>query len=81
MRQLPAPFKKIISIENQNVPKSEGTTNKRQDIVIEESPTTSKFGVQGSSLVDLNFLDYTYRNTDRRYTSISLSETIKLVHG
>ncbi|EEA07496.1 protein kinase domain-containing protein [Cryptosporidium muris RN66] len=81
LRQLPAPFKKIISIENQNVPKSEGTTNKRQDIVIEESPTTSKFGVQGSSLVDLNFLDYTYRNTDRRYTSISLSETIKLVRG
>ncbi|KAJ1605578.1 hypothetical protein OIY81_679 [Cryptosporidium canis] len=47
--------------------------------LIEESPNNSRYAVQGSSLVDINFLDYTFRNKDRNYSHASIEEAIKYV--
>ncbi|EAZ51381.1 hypothetical protein, partial [Cryptosporidium parvum Iowa II] len=71
LRQCPAPFNKQI---NENIYKSNVTAAE----LIDESPNNTRYGVQGSSLVDINFLDYTYRNKDRNNDPISIGEAIKM---
>ncbi|KAL3129440.1 hypothetical protein CHM_2g1830 [Cryptosporidium hominis] len=71
LRQCPAPFNKQI---NENIYKGNVTAGE----LIDESPNNTRYGVQGSSLVDINFLDYTYRNKDRNNDPISIGEAIKM---
>ena len=46
--------------------------------LFDNSPNNTRYGVQGSSLVDVNFLDYTFRNKDRNYGPASIGEAIKM---
>ncbi|KAH8581799.1 kinase domain-containing [Cryptosporidium sp. chipmunk genotype I] len=71
LRQCPAPFNGQI---NETIFKS----NIMGVDLIDESPNSTRYGVQGSSLVDINFLDYTYRNKDRNYDPVTIGETIKM---
>lgn len=72
LRKCSAPFNKQI---NETIYKGNimGTEQ------IDESPNNSRYGVQGSSLVDINFLDYTFRNKDRNCSRVSIEDAIKYV--
>lgn len=71
LRQCSAPFNKQI---NENILKK----NIMDTELFDNSPNNTRYGVQGSSLVDVNFLDYTFRNKDRNYGPASIGEAIKM---
>ncbi|KAH8740981.1 protein kinase domain-containing protein [Cryptosporidium ryanae] len=75
LRKTSAPFAKTV--RETLVQKNKAQNSNCVDSLIDESPSTSRFGVQGSSLVDLNFLDYTFRNIEKG-NSLTFSEAIKM---
>ncbi|KAK6591122.1 kinase domain-containing [Cryptosporidium xiaoi] len=75
LREASAPFGKTVP--ETIIRKNKTQNDNCADNSIDESPNISKFGIQGSSLVDLNFLDYTFRNIEKG-DSITFSEAIKM---